>query len=101
MTKTLRAKSKNILAAKEKQDALRLRNAYAIDLQTALLKKDMNPDGVSAIGVDKTTLHVDGWFCSRQFIYNADNGTIGSEARALGFKRIECGSALGSYWQDM
>lgn len=106
--RTLGTKSKAMLAAKqasaakrEKQDALRLRNAYASDFETTLFSQHMNPDGVSATGAEKTTLHVDGWFCSRQFIYDTCHGKIGVDAKALGFTKIECAGAAGAYWQDL
>jgi hypothetical protein len=57
----------------------------------------MNPGGVRVVG---STLHVDGWFCSRQFstFLQTDSADL---AREAGFKRIECSSAAAYYWQDL
>jgi hypothetical protein len=65
------------------------------------MKKKMNVDSVDARGEKKKTLHVQGWFCSKQYIYDAQHGDLGKEARKVGFTKIECDSASYSAWGDL
>lgn len=78
-----------------------LRRAYAERFDQVLLQKHMNPDGVRASGPDATTLHIDGWFCTRQTVFDLANGEAGAEARAIGFRKIECASAAQSWNMDL
>lgn len=77
------------------------RKAFASAYDDLLLKRHMNPDGVSTAGASATTLVVNGWFCSRQFVHDATTGTDGADLRAHSFKRVECSGAGSSYWQDL
>jgi hypothetical protein len=77
------------------------RKSFASTYETALFEKHLNPDGVSTSGDNSTTLVVRGWFCSRQFMYDAQNNGLADQAKAVGFKRIECYSGLESAWLDL
>ena len=78
-------------------DAILLRKLFADDLDSALLAKHMNPDGVSA---DGKILRVRGWFCSRQFVHDFAL-TQGDAAKTCGFVRVECSTGYSSAWQDL
>jgi hypothetical protein len=78
--------------------AAALRRNFAAEYDTALLARHMNPDSVTANG---TTLHVEGWFCTRQFMFDFSRGGDSARAKAVGFTRIECASAAESYSQQM
>jgi hypothetical protein len=83
----------------DKRDAAERRN-YADRYETHLLERHMNPEGVRASGTNNTTLMVNGWFCSRQFIYDLVKDA-GEEARRLGFVKLECQSSLTRWWQEL
>lgn len=84
-------------ARRARKEGAGARAAFAELYETQLLENHMNPDGVSANG---TTLVIRGWFCSRQYTYDIQSG-LSDQARRLGFKRIECDNALGSWWLDL
>jgi hypothetical protein len=77
------------------------RELFARTYEKALLEERLNPDGVSATGQYKTTLVVRGWFCTRQFLYDFEKGTIGQQARAAGFTQVECASAVQGWKQEL
>jgi hypothetical protein len=66
------------------------REIFATVYRKQLLDAHLSPDVVSAAGPNKTTLAVGIWMCSRQFIYDVQTGTVGSTAKGLGFKRVQC-----------
>lgn len=106
--KSLRTKYEAGKAAREKERAktekklaISDRERFASTFEKALFTKHMNPDDVTAVGVDKTTLRVEGWFCSRQFIYDFQHGDLAAQAAGYGFKRLECNNPLGAYWGEL
>jgi hypothetical protein len=89
-------------AAESAKAEMYIRERFADSIDTALLNKHRNPDGVYAEGPEKRTLRIKGWFCSRQFMHDftaaSDNGEA---ARQLGFKRLVCENALETWSQDL
>lgn len=92
---------RNGVAAKEATAALptqKDRVALADVLDTTLLAQHLNPEGVHAYG---KTLHFDGWFCSRQFLFDFQSGPMQQEAQAAGFTRVECSNGLETWGQAL
>lgn len=66
------------------------REIYAAGLDKALLQRRMNPDTVEARGMDKTTLFIKGWFCTRQTVSDLVDSNVGKDAKMLGFTKLQC-----------
>jgi hypothetical protein len=66
------------------------RDSFASRFEATLVERQLNPDRVSVTGPNKTTLDVQGFACSDQFLSNIQKSAYGTEARGLGFKRITC-----------
>lgn len=45
---------------------------------------------MKAVGKAKSTLHINGVFCTRQFMHDFTGGELGKSARAVGFKELKC-----------
>jgi hypothetical protein len=78
--------------AEKKQRETDARVAFARAYEKQLLDEHLNPDAVTAVD---TTLKVRAWFCTRQFLHDFQNGPIAKQAKAIGFKRLECSSPGG------
>ena len=90
------------LAARLRRDVdIERRKNYARGLELAMLEKHMNPRDVSTGGPQSTTLKIEGWFCSRQWMYDMMKGDIASTSRSIGFKVIRCDSALEYFEQEL
>jgi len=70
------------------------REKFAKGYEEKLLKRGKNPRSVSAVGPAKTTLHVEGAFCSKQFVYEFVNAVEGGAAKTSGFKKIDCNDGI-------
>jgi hypothetical protein len=92
-----RAALDRVVTAASKTSAAKAREGYAKLYETQLLNKHMNPDDVSAVGDERKTLKVRGWFCTRQYVYDVQNGALGSELRGAGFTKISCESGLQNW----
>jgi hypothetical protein len=66
------------------------REAFAERVEKALVERRLNPERVSVTGKDQTTIEVEGFACSPDFLGNVQKSPFGAEARSLGFKRITC-----------
>lgn len=77
------------------------RERFAIIVDTALLETRRNPDSVRADGPEKRTLHISGWFCSRQFMYDFTSGTSGAQARDVGFNKLQCEDSVEVWTWDL
>jgi hypothetical protein len=89
-----RAAARAVVATKARED-------FTDALDTRLLDRHLNPTGVSATGAEKRTLTVNGWFCSRQFVYDFGRGVDGQLARAAGFRHLTCASSLETWSDDL
>jgi hypothetical protein len=72
------------------------RPKFAAAYEKKLLDRHLNPDWVMAVGTQKRTLQVRGWFCrGKQFTNDfADHERLWVLTHGIGFRRMECVSAL-------
>lgn len=89
-----RAKLQAMVDAGERRGALASRKALAYELDRDLLDRHLNPDGVR---VDGTTLSVNGWFCSRQFLHDMESSGWTTRAKLVGFTKLDC----RGYWTEL
>ena len=89
-----RAKLHGIVDAAEQRGVQAARKALANELDAHLLDRHLNPEGVSAAG---TTLSVDGWFCSRQFLHDMETSGWTARAKLVGFTKLDC----RGYWTEL
>ncbi len=79
-------------------DAVATRKSYAAAYDESLLARHLNPDCVSAEG---KTLHIQGWFCTRQFMHDFQNGIDATTAKAVGFTKVHCSSGVDNWTADL
>jgi hypothetical protein len=77
-------------AAGQRGGPIQGRESFAGRFEAALVERKLNAERVSVTGPGKTTLDVQGFACSEGFLSNVQQSNFGTEAKALGFKRITC-----------
>lgn len=83
-------------AAKDRAD-MEARVKFAEAYEEALFARKRNPDWVKAVGPEKRTLRVRGWFCAgRQFVHDFSESDDVERAATLGFQRMECVGAFNT-----
>lgn len=95
------ADAPRVALATEAHRAEVARTKFATDYEWALFEKHMNPTSVVADGTSKKTLHVDGWFCNRQYLHDFVNGDTGRRAVSAGFDKLVCGNSMETWTQEL
>lgn len=87
---------------RERKEDIAARELFAKMYEQELFKRRLNPQRVATEGKDKSVLNVTLFLCSRQWLYDFQNGTDGKRAKSLGFTRVKCSDGfIESGWADL